>query len=330
MHTHDLSPWQHSHQFDTGNPAAERSTRWVLAITAAAMVMEIAAGWWFNSMALLADGWHMSSHAVAIGVSAFAYTAARRLARDRRFAFGTWKIEVLGGFASAVFLLVVAGLMVFGSLERLWSPEPIHYREAVIVAALGLAVNLLCAWLLAGAHGHDHGHGHGHGHGHAHGGHGYGHGEHGHDHGHHHDLNLRSAYLHVLADAATSVLAIAALLGGWFLGWAWLDPVMGVVGAVLVANWARSLLRQTSAVLLDREMDHPVTEEIREGIETGLADSHTRVADLHVWRVGRGAYACAVTVVTHSPTLDADGVRACFSMHEEIRHSTVEVQRCSA
>ena len=145
MHTHDLSPWQHSHQFDTGNPAAERSTRWVLAITAAAMVMEIAAGWWFNSMALLADGWHMSSHAVAIGVSAFAYTAARRLARDRRFAFGTWKIEVLGGFASAVFLLVVAGLMVFGSLERLWSPEPIHYREAVIVAALGLAVNLLCA-----------------------------------------------------------------------------------------------------------------------------------------------------------------------------------------
>jgi cation diffusion facilitator family transporter len=189
----------------------------------------------------------------------------------------------------------------------------------VAVAVLGLVVNLVCARLLGSAHHHGHGHDHGHGHAHHHADHGHAHG---------HDLNLRSAYLHVLADAATSVLAIAALLGGWFFGWAWLDPMMGIVGAVLVSVWAKGLLKETGRVLLDREMDHPVTAEIREGVETMLAESETRVADLHVWRVGREAYACALTVVTHSPTLTADEVRACFSMHEEIRHSTVEIQRC--
>ena len=312
------------HRFHQGNEIAERGTRAVMWITLAAMVVEIAAGLLYNSMALLADGWHMSSHAVAIGVSAFAYAAARRLSRDQRFAFGTWKIEVLAGFASALFLLGIAVLMVVGSLERLWSPEPIHYREAIVVAVIGLLVNLVCARLLGGAHhGHDHGHAHEHGHDHGH--------EHGHAHGHAHgeDLNLKSAYLHVIADAATSVLAIAALVGGWLMGWRWLDPLMGIVGAVLVAVWAKGLLLQTGRVLLDREMDHPVVDEIREGVEHGLADSHTRVADLHVWRVGRNAYSCALTVVTHSPTLDAEAVRATFSMHEEIVHSTVEIQRCA-
>jgi cation diffusion facilitator family transporter len=319
MHTHDLSPWQHEHRFDTESHGAERSTRLVMWITAATMVLEIGAGWWFNSMALLADGWHMSSHAFAIGLSAFAYAAVRRYAVDPRFAFGTWKIEVLAGFASALFLLGIAALMVVGSLERLWSPEPIHYREAIVVAVIGLLVNLLCARLLGVAHhGHDHGHDHAHGHEH----------DHGHGHAHGEDLNLKSAYLHVIADAATSVLAIAALVGGWLMGWRWLDPAMGIVGAVLVAVWAKGLLLQTGRVLLDREMDHPVVDEIREGVEHGLADSHTRVADLHVWRVGRNAYSCALTVVTHSPTLDAAAVRATFSMHEEIVHSTVEIQRC--
>jgi len=316
MHTHDLSPWQHSHRFGTESRDAERSTRLVMWITAATMVLEIGAGWWFNSMALLADGWHMSSHAFAIGLSAFAYAAVRRYAADPRFAFGTWKIEVLAGFASALFLLGIAGLMVVGSLERLWSPEPIHYREAIVVAVVGLLVNLVCARLLAGAH-----HGHAHDHGQAHG--------HDHSHAHGEDLNLKSAYLHVIADAATSVLAIAALVGGWLMGWRWLDPLMGIVGAVLVAVWAKGLLLQTGRVLLDREMDHPVVDEIREGVEHGLADSHTRVADLHVWRVGRNAYSCALTVVTHSPTLDAAAVRSTFSMHQEIVHSTVEIQRCA-
>lgn len=322
MHTRDLSGWQHEHRFQEDNRAAERSTRLVMWITAAAMVLEIGAGWWFNSMALLADGWHMSSHAVAIGLSAFAYAASRHYAGDRRFAFGTWKIEVLGGFASALFLLGVAALMVVGSLERLWSPAPIHYQEAIVVAVAGLAVNLLCAWLLGRTH-HQHGHGHDHGHHHhAH--------AHAHAHGHGHDLNLRSAYLHVVADAATSVLAILALAGGWLYGWGWLDPLMGIVGAVLVASWARGLLVETGKVLLDREMDHPVVEEIREGVEQGLADSQTRIADLHVWRVGQGAYACAIAVVTHSSTLTPDEVRATFAMHEEIRHSTIEIHRCHA
>ena len=325
MHSHDLSAWQHEHRFETDSHRAERSTRLVMWITAATMVLEIGAGWWFNSMALLADGWHMSSHAFAIGLSAFAYAAVRRYARDPRFAFGTWKIEVLAGFASALFLVGVAVLMVVGSLERLWSPAPIHYREAIAVAVFGLVVNLVCARLLGGAHHHhDQGHAHGHGHAQAH--------EHGHEHAHEsgQDLNLKSAYLHVLADAATSVLAIAALVGGWMYGWAWLDPLMGIIGAVLVAHWAKGLLKETGRVLLDREMDHPVVDEIRQGVTQGLAASQTEVADLHVWRVGRNAYSCALTVVTHSPSLTADEVRATFSMHEEIVHSTVEIQRCGA
>jgi len=317
MHTHDLSAWQHDHVFDAGNAAAERSTRWVLWLTAAMMVAEIAAGWFYNSMALLADGFHMSSHAVAIGLSTFAYTAARRLARDPRYAFGTWKIEVLGGFASAVFLLVIVALMLYGSVERLFRPEAIHYPEAMAIAALGLGVNLVSAWLLGAAHHHGHDHGHHH---HHHG--------HDHPHDHHHDLNLKSAYVHVLADAATSVAALVALAGGWLYGWSWLDPVMGIVGAVVVAAWARNLIAETAKVLLDREMDHPVVDEIREVIAEQGAASHTMIADLHVWRVGKASYACALGLVTHDLTLTPAEVRRWLSVHEEIVHTTVEIQHC--
>jgi len=225
MHADNLSTWIHDHVFDESSHAAERSTLAVTWITAAMMVVEIITGWWYNSMALLADGWHMSSHAVALGLSATAYAAARRYARDPRFAFGTWKIEVLGGFASAIFLLGVAALMVVGSVDRILKPEPIHYQEAIIVAIVGLIVNIVCAKILGHSHDHrDHVH------------HEHGHHDHGHD--HQHDLNLKSAYIHVIADAATSVLAIIALLGGWIYGWSWLDPVMGIVGATLVAAWA--------------------------------------------------------------------------------------------
>lgn len=318
MHTDNLSDWTHDHVFDAGNRAAERGTRLVLWITAAAMVVEIAAGWWFNSMALLADGWHMSSHALAIGLSAFAYAAARKYAGDPRFAFGTWKIEILGGFASAIFLLGVAALMVFGSVERIVAPAPIQYREAIVVAVLGLVVNVVCALILGHAHDpRDHGDAHGHHHGP------------GHDH-HHHDLNLRSAYLHVIADAATSVLAIVALAGGWFYGWAWLDPAMGIVGAMLVANWARGLLIDTGKVLLDREMDHPVVGEVREALETGHEAGDTRITDLHVWRVGNGAYSCALSVLTHDPALTPARIREQLAVHEEIVHTTIEVQLCPA
>jgi cation diffusion facilitator family transporter len=317
----EIARWQHDHEFDRGNPAGERGTRAVAWLTAAMMVVEIVAGWAFNSMALLADGFHMSSHALAIGLSAFAYAAARRHAADTRFAFGTWKIEVLGGFASAVLLLAVVALMVVGSVERLISPQPIHYPEAMVVAALGLAVNVVSALMLGHAHHGEHHHGHVHGHEPEH--------EHEHEHEHrpHHDLNLKSAYVHVLADAATSVLAIAALGGGWLFGWSWLDPVMGLAGAVLVAVWAKSLLRDTSAVLLDREMDHPVVQEIREAVEVRSAPGATQIADLHVWRVGRGSYACALSLVTDDASLTPDEVRTWLSVHEEIVHATVELNR---
>lgn len=318
MHTDDLSAWSHEHQFDQGNLAGERGTRAVMWITAAMMVVEIASGWWYNSMALLADGFHMSSHAVAIGLSAFAYVAARKLSADKRFAFGTWKIEVLAGFASAIFLLVIVALMVVGAIERLVSPQPIHYQEAIIIAAVGLLVNIVSAFILGDAHHHGHGE-------HTHGGHD--HRSHQHNE-HHQDLNLKSAYVHVVADAATSVLAILALVGGWLYGWAWLDPAIGILGAVVVALWAKRLIADTGKVLLDREMDHPVVDEIREAIEEGGKSSETTLTDLHVWRVGKSAYSCALSVVTHDSKLTPDTVRNWWSQHEEIVHATVEIHYC--
>lgn len=313
MHTENLTEWAHDHVFEESSHAAERGARAVMWITAVMMTVEIAAGWWYNSMALLADGWHMSSHALAIGLSAFAYAAARRYARDPRFAFGTWKIEVLAGFTSAVFLMGIAALMVFGSAERILSPQPIHYQEAIAIAAIGLIVNIVCVFILGGAH-------------HQHGGHDDHHG--GDDHHHGHDLNLKSAYVHVIADAATSVLAIVALAGGWLYGWSWLDPAMGIIGAVVVAVWAKTLITETGKVLLDREMDHPVVEEIRQAIETGHAAGDTRIVDLHVWRVGKQSYSCALTVVTHDGTLTPTKLRDQITVHEEIVHSTIEIHQC--
>ena len=315
MHTEKRPDWVHDHVFHTSDEAAERSTRVVMWITAITMVVEIAAGWWFNSMALLADGWHMSSHAVAIGLSTLAYATARRYAQDPRFAFGTWKIEILAGFASAIFLLGVAAMMLVGSLERMVSPQPIQYQEAIVVAILGLMVNIVCALILGKAHHHGHSHSHGHDHSH-------GRSE------HHHDLNLKSAYLHVIADAATSVLAIVALLGGWMFGWSWLDPLMGIVGAVLVTVWAKGLIVDTGKVLLDREMDHPVVDEIREVVEAGADSGDVRVTDLHVWRVGKQIYSCALTVVTDDHSLTPAKVRQRLSVHEEIVHSTIEIHHC--
>jgi cation diffusion facilitator family transporter len=305
MKTDELSDWIHDHAFDEGSAKAERSTRLVMWITAAMMVIEIVAGWWYNSMALLADGWHMSSHAVAIGLSALAYATARKYATDARFAFGTWKIEVLAGFASAIFLLGVAVMMVVGSIERLLSPQEIHYQEAMLVGVLGLLVNVVCAFLLGQAHHHR---------------------EHDHEHDHqNHDLNLKSAYLHVIADAATSVLAIVALAGGWLYGWSWLDPVTGLLGAVLVAIWSKDLIVQTGKVLLDREMDHPVVDEIRQAVEADQSQGRTRITDLHVWRVGKKVYSCALTVVTQDAHLTAAEVRNRISVHEEVVHATIEI-----
>ena len=313
MPTRDLSPWTHEHVFDLGNPVAERSTRVVLWITAVMMVVEIVAGWRYNSMALLADGWHMSSHVLAIGLTSVAYVAARRYAQDPRFAFGTWKIEVLAGFTSAILLLGIAGLMVFGSVERIFAPQPIRYQEAIIVAVLGLIVNIVCAVILGGAHHHHHAE--------------HGADQHGHDHPHHHDLNLKSAYIHVMTDAATSVLAIIALVGGLMYGWSWLDPVMGIVGAIVVAIWAKNLIAETGKVLLDREMDHPIVAEIRSAVETGPEAGNTRIADLHVWRVGKQTYSCALSLVTQDSHLTALQVRQQLAQHEEIGHATIEIHQ---
>ena len=323
MHSEDISRWVHDHLFHVSDEAAERSTRRVMWITAVTMVIEITAGWWFNSMALLADGWHMSSHAVAIGLSALAYATARRYARDERFAFGTWKIEILAGFASAVFLLGVAAWMVISSFEHLFFPEAIHYPEAIAVAVLGLLANLGCALILGQAHGHSHHHHHASA-DHAH--HDHDHAAH-HGHHHHHDLTLKSAYLHVLADAATSVLAIVALVGGWWYGWSWLDPLMGVLGGILVAWWAKGLMAETSCVLLDREMDHPVVDEIREVVEAD--GGQTRVTDLHVWRVGKQVYACAMPVVTRDDTLTPDQLRQRLAVHDEVVHTTIEIHHAA-
>ena len=309
MSVPDLSLWQHSHEFDSGNPAAERNTWRVVCLAAVMMVIEIAAGWWSGSMALLADGWHMSTHVAALGITAGAYWLARQYARDARFAFGTFKIEVLGGFASAIILSLVALLMVAESIERLFAPQSIHYEQALVVAVIGLVVNLASVWLLGDGHT----------------------GCHSHDHGHdrdspsdrHHDLNLRAAYVHVLADAATSVLAIVALLGGKYWNCAWLDPTMGIVGAVLVGVWSSGLIRATSRVLLDCEMDHALVATIREVIES---DGESRVSDLHLWRVGRVHFACIVAVVAREPRT-ADAYRQQLRPHEQLVHVTVEVQQ---
>jgi len=302
----DISAFTHSHQFNHVDAKAERNTRRVVFITAAMMAVEIVGGYALNSMALLADGWHMSSHALAMGLSVMAYVFARRYAKDRRFAFGTWKIEILGGYSSALLLAVVAALMMIQSVERLFAPAAIHYDEAIPIAVIGMGVNLLCAWLLKGEHHHGHAHGHDHGHGHDHS----------------HDVNLRAAYLHVIADAATSVLAIVALVGGKLYGASWLDPVMGIAGSVLVARWSWGLLRESGRILLDAEMDRQLVEEIRDVVKEHFAAA--AVSDLHVWRVGRDSYACILGLVASS-AISAEDVRRQLAVHEELVHVTVEV-----
>jgi len=304
---HNISPNQHSHIFNEGNPLAEKKTKLAVLLTVIMMIAEISGGYLFNSMALLADGWHMSSHALALGMSVLAYVFARRYSRDIRFTFGTWKIEILGGYTSAVLLVLVAVLMLFQSVERLINPSDIHYNQAISIAILGLGVNLMCAWLLKG---NDHHHHH-------------------HDEHHHHDhqdLNLRAAYVHVLADAATSILAIIALFAGKLWGALWLDPVMGIAGAVLVSVWAYGLIRDSGKILLDAQMDAPVVQEIKDVIEHSAVQA--TLSDLHVWQVGRGQYACII-VLDSDDKVSADYVRQLLAIHEELVHITVEINRTS-
>ncbi len=310
----DLSCNQQQHIFHHEDTAGEKKSMRVAVLTASMMVVEIVAGLAFGSMALLADGWHMSTHAAALGISWLAFFLARRHARDRRFAFGTWKIEVLGGFVSGIVLGVVGVIMAVVSVARLFRPVSIEYRDALIVAVLGLAVNLASILLLRGS------------------------GRHAHDHGHPHEhgaaeeacepagsLNLRAAYLHVLADAATSVLAIGALAAGMLLGWRWFDPVTGIVGAFLILRWTRSILLDTGNILLDRETNSGLNDAIRADLEAG---GDARVSDLHVWRVREDKYACIAAITAMEPRCIAD-YKARLAGRRELVHVTVEVSACA-
>lgn len=298
---------RHSHQFDQGNPLAQKRILIATILTAIMMVLEIAGGWIFNSMALLADGWHMSSHMLALGLAYFAYRMARHYAHDPRFSFGTWKIEVLAGYSSAILLMVVALMMGIQSLERLFNPVTIHFNEAIPIAIVGLVINLVCAWLLHEG-GHDHHH-HDHHHGHSH-------------HHHHQDLNQKAAFLHVVADAVTSVFAIIALFAAKYFGWNFLDALLGLVGALLVAKWSWGLIQETGKTLLDAEMEHPVVAEIRELIATF---KDVEITDLHVWKVGKGKFSCILGLETTSADLNPDQIKAELSIHEEIVHASIEI-----
>jgi len=317
---HNLQAWQHGHDFLTDRSAAERSTGWVMALTAAMMVLEILVGTLTQSMALLADGWHMATHVAAFGIAIYAYRYARTHARDPRFAYGTGKVTELGGFASALALAFVAIAMIVESSQRLFTPRDIAFDEALWVAALGLLVNLASAWILAREGGHRHHH-HEHDHDHGHDDHD--------DHEHTQDHNLRAAYLHVIADALTSVLAIVALIAGKWLGLTWLDPIMGLVGAVLILRWAYGLVRTTSRVLLDG-VDHDVTlSQIRAAIESDpqAAPRGDRVTDLHVWNVAPGRLAATISVLAHDPDAPS-AYRARLNHIPGLAHVVVEVNRC--
>ena len=300
----DLAGYRHSHDFAPDRSAAEKNTRRVIALTAVMMVVEIVAGWKFHSMALLADGWHMSTHVAAFLITAIAYAMARRHKSDRSFSFGTGKIDVLGGYTSAIILGIVALFMAGESARRFFAPLPIHYNQSILIGIVGLGVNVTSALLLK----HDHGNGHAHGAGHHHG-------------EGHHDLNLKAAYLHVIADAVTSILAISALVAGKYLGWIWMDPVMGIVGSVVVAQWAWALLRDTSVILLDRTPETDLGEEIRKAVET---DGDAAVTDLHIWQIGAGQFSAIVSIAARHPKTPSY-YREKLREHEELRHVTVEI-----
>jgi cation diffusion facilitator family transporter len=307
MHTQSIAKWEHGHSFgQEETKVGERRTLLVIIITASMMIVEIVAGIIFGSMALLADGLHMASHAIALTITVLAYIYARRHARDQRFSFGTGKVNALAGFTSAILLVVFAFFMVWESIQRFIQPIDIAFNQAILVAVLGLAVNGICVFILGDNHKHHHeddAHHKGH---------------------HHHDLNLRAAYLHVFVDALTSLLAIGALLTGKLLGWRWMDPLMGIVGAALVARWSWNLLRDTCGVLLDRQGNQEIMQRIKTAIEVHVDN---RISDLHVWAIGPGIRAASITVVTSKPE-SPKHYKDLIPSHLGIVHAVVEVHAC--
>jgi cation diffusion facilitator family transporter len=345
MHEHDLGRFGHGHDFrDSGATQRQHALATVTVLTLVTMVVELAAGWWSGSLALTADGWHMGTHALALGGAVLAYRLSLRASGRACYAFGGWKIEVLSAYTSALFLLAVALWLVAEAVQVLRAPRAVAYGEAALVAAIGLAVNLASAWLLARGtrstarsapdrrhdhahephHDHEHGHGHHHRHavGDAHAG-SAGDGRRCHTH-HHHDHNFGAAYLHVIADALTSMLALVALAGGAWLGWRWLDPAVALVGAVVIGQWALGSLRGSARVLVDATEDARLARRIRERIES---DGDARISDLHAWQVGTRAWCAVVSVVADRP-LPALDYRARLGTIDELRHVTVEVHRC--
>ncbi|CDU08167.1 Putative transporter [Vibrio coralliirubri] len=317
-------PTRHQHNFSSHNSQGEKRTFYVLLLTVVTMVVEIVAGTIYGSMALLADGWHMGTHAAAFGITLFAYRYAKKHAESERFSFGTGKVSVLGGYTSAIALGIVALLMLVESVHRLFNPQAIQFNEAIIVACIGLTVNVVSMFLL-GDHHHDHGHEHGHNHSknhcHSHShdyhsDHGHKHGEH---HGHHHDHNLRAAYMHVLADTLTSLLAIVALLFGKFYGWNWLDAAMGMVGAFVIAKWTMNLMKQTSPILLDENIDQDYRDSVTETLTP-----YASVTDFHMWKVSGHHYSAAITLESNSDKTVSE-YKQMLSKFDKINHLTLEV-----
>jgi cation diffusion facilitator family transporter len=306
MHAESMNGWTHNHVFlGTHHRRNERRTRIVIALCGAMMVAEIGGGILFRSMALVADGLHMSTHAAALLIAATAYAFARRRANDGRFTFGTGKFGDLAGFTSAIVLAMIALLIAWESVGRFINPLPIAFNEAIPIAALGLGVNLLSAWLLRDEHDHDHQ-------------------KYGHEHQHSRDLNLRAAYVHVLADAAVSILAVVGLVIAREVGWLWIDAVMGIIGAAVISNWALGLIRDAGSVLLDIRPDAELVRSVRECLERGS----DRVADLHLWRVGPGHNAVVATIVSHEPQAP-NFYKGRLANFPGLNHVTIEVERCA-
>ncbi|MEZ8558407.1 CDF family Co(II)/Ni(II) efflux transporter DmeF [Vibrio cyclitrophicus] len=314
-------PTRHQHNFSSHNSQGEKRTFYVLLLTVVTMIVEIIAGTIYGSMALLADGWHMGTHAAAFGITLFAYCYAKKHAESERFSFGTGKVSVLGGYTSAIALGIVALLMLVESVHRLFNPQAIQFNEAIIVACIGLTVNVVSMFLL-GDHHHDHGHEHGHNHSKNHD-HSHSHdhdSDHSHKHGeHHHDHNLRAAYMHVLADTLTSLLAIVALLFGKFYGWNWLDAAMGMIGALVIAKWTMNLMKQTSPILLDES----IGDDYRQSITEALA-SYAIVTDLHMWKVSGHHYSAAITLESNSDKTISE-YKQMLAKFDKINHLTLEV-----
>ena len=311
MHDEQIDLWQHHHLFNTDKKSVEKSTLIVVIITFITMIAEILFGWISHSMALLADGWHMGTHAFALGISLIAYIMARKFAKDRSFTFGTWKIEILGAYTSAIVLGIVGLIMIYSSIDRILHPLNIYYNQALLVAFIGLSVNIVCAVILdrGSSFEHEHHHKEDNRASHLH---------------RHKDLNLKSAYLHVVADALTSVLAIAALLGAKYFNVIWLDPFMGIVGAGLILHWSSLLLKETGGILLQREIDNPIMNEIKNEIES---DGDSIISDLHIWKVAQNKYACIVSLVTAKNCSIEDYKKRLAKVHE-LAHVTIEVHEC--